>query len=232
MFFFDPAILSALEQPAPYFIEAQLPARHDCRRHRPLTSVDVKIDERPIVYDNSRSSAQLQGFQIDTVSPYGADVHTRISGLTEGRIDVSIYANFSVETHPGTATSCLWFDTVTITVRSAPTVYIASEHNNNRCRYQSTLNHELRHVEVDRRVVREYAPQMRRAVLDEVYRIGVVGPEPALRAGVVRAQMLESANAALQRVVGQMNSVRRTRQQAVDTKAEYDRLSRMCGGKF
>jgi len=227
--FFDPSIVV---QPDFRQYLAPVAARMSCNEYSSNPSINIQIDDRPVRYNTDKSSAQLKGFSIDTISPYGANVHTRISGLTEGKIDFSMQASVEWVSHPVLHTSCLWFKTITVKIRTIPTVYIASEHLHNKCRYRTTLDHEMKHVEVDRRIAREYAPELKRAVMRQVRDIGVVWPGPTSQIDGIRADMLESINQAVANVVAEMNTQRRDRQQGIDTKREYDRLSKMCGGKF
>lgn len=227
--FFDPSIV--VQPDFRQYLEP-VAARASCNEYRSSPAINVKLDERPVRYSTNYSSKQLEGFQIDTVSPYGAHVHTRVSGLTEGKMESGTQIRVGGSVNPLTQTSCLWFETIEIVIRTIPTVHIASEHVNNKCRYRVTLEHEMKHVDVSRRLAREYAAEIKKSVMNEVRRLGVVGPGPASQADGIRNDMMKAVYQAVDMVLAEMRLEHRSRQQQVDTKYEYDRLSKMCGGKF
>lgn len=227
--FFDPSIVI---QPDFRDYLAPVAAVMSCSEFRSSPAINVVIDDVAVKYDTSRSYAELQNFQIDTISPYGANVQTRVMGLTDGQTYFETQANVRSQTHQFLKTSCLWFEAITITIRTIPTVYLAREQLQNKCRYRATLDHEMKHVEVNRRMAREYAPEIKKVVMNEVRRIGVVGPGPASQRDSIQADMLKAVNQKVAVVVEKMKREQRARQQAIDTKREYDRLSKMCGGKF
>lgn len=227
--FFDPSIIV---QPDFRQYLDPVSARASCNEYRSNPAINVKFDEVPVRYSTKYSSKQLEGFQIDTVSPYGAHVHTRVSGLTEGKMESATQVSIGGSVNPLTQTSCLWFESIEVVIRTIPTVHIASEHVNNKCRYRVTLEHEMKHVDVSRRLAREYAPKIKSVLMNEVRRLGVVGPGPAAQAESIRADMMKAVQQAVGIVLAEMQLQHRSRQQQVDTKAEYDSLSKMCGGKF
>lgn len=227
--FFDPAII--VQPDFRQYLEP-VAARASCNEYRSNPAINVKLDEVPVRYTTGYSSQALQGFQIDTVSPYGAHVHTRVSGLTEGKMETATQMRIGGNMSPMTQTSCLWFEEIEVIIRTIPTVHIASEHVNNKCRYRVTLEHEMKHVDVSRRLAREYAGEIKKVIMNEVRRLGVVGPGPAAQADGIRHDMMKSVQQAVSIVLAEMKLEHRSRQQQVDTKYEYDRLSKMCGGKF
>ncbi|TNE27302.1 MAG: hypothetical protein EP349_09315 [Alphaproteobacteria bacterium] len=227
--FFDPTIVV---QPDFRDYLAPVAAMMSCNEYRSSPAIHITIDDVPVKYDTSRSYAELQNFHIDTISPYGANVQTRVTGLTDSQTYFSMQAAVGSATHPVLKTSCLYFETISVTIRTMPTVYLAREQLQNKCRYRSTLDHEMKHVDVGRRLAREYAPKIKTAVMNEVRRIGVVGPGPSNQRESIQADMMQMVNHKIAAVIEDMNRDQRARQQAIDTKQEYDRLSKMCGGKF
>lgn len=227
--FFDPTVVV---QPDFRDYLAPVAAVLSCSEFRSNPAINVLIDELPVKYDTSKSYAELQNFNIDTISPYGANVQTRVTGLTDGQTYFATEANVRSQTHQIFKTSCLWFEAITVKITIMPTVYLAREQLHNKCRYRSTLEHEMKHVEVTRRMAREYAPEIKKAVMNEVRRIGVVGPGPANQRDSIQADMLQAVNQKISVVIDRMKQEQRARQQAIDSKREYDRLSKMCGGKF
>lgn len=198
--------------------------------HKPLPKITTKIVSKETKYDNTKSHKQLEKFKIDTVSPYEAGVHSKVSGLMSSNINVSMRANIAWSTHPITKNTCMWYDEITVDIVSAPTIFIASEHNNNRCRYNATMRHELKHIEVDESIIRKYSTQFESSVRQAARKIDVSGPFPKDQIENQRVALNAEIQRAIETTLTSMKNERRAKQQKVDSRHEYDRLSRMCDG--
>lgn len=231
MLFFDADIVS---QPVSYY-EYVLPVSTgrrvaSCTSKKP-PKIEVSLVNKKVRYDTSKSSKQLERFKIDTVSPYGADVHTKISGLTSGKIGVQLQASISYSQYPN-GQICMWYDEIFVKVVVDPLVYIAKEHKNNRCRYNVTLKHELKHVSVDRRTAKEYLPKIESAVKKVAKKVGTVALESKSGVKSAKKGMINRINKEIEPIVKSISLKRHHRQQVIDSKREYDLLSKKCGGKF
>lgn len=195
-------------------------------------AVRTRITATGVAYNLSRSSAQLQGFDIDTVSPYRAGEHTKIGGLTGGEITISTDISMSVTKNLIVKKSCVWLDTVDIRIKSEPTVYIASEYKPGTCRYRTTVEHELKHVAVDAKLLDEFAPKIESAARLAAKNAAPDRPVPTSGLESVRADINRKIEEALKEPIAELHIERRKRQQAIDTREEYDRLSRQCGNQF
>lgn len=198
---------------------------------KPLPRIRTHVQNERVVHDSSKSHADLAQFQIDTISPYGSSVHTKVSGLMSGNINVSMSANIAWSTNPITKTSCVWYDEIDINLTSKPTIFIASEHKNNKCRYNVTLKHEQKHVKVDKQIISKFTPYFTREVKKAIRQISVVGPIRSDDVEQARIDMNNQIQRVIENVLDEMKVERRKRQQAVDSRQEYDRLSRLCGGR-
>ncbi len=232
MFFFD--IDTTVVQPNSYY-EYIVPVSYNklkltCNGKAP-PKIIVNIKNRKIKYDTSKTSQQLGSFKIDTVSPYGADVNTKVSGLTSGKIGVELQASVSYQTYKN-GDICMWYNEVFINLRVDSLVYIAKEHKNNRCRYNKTLKHELKHVSVDRRTAKEYAPKIRQAVKKALKNKNTIKIRSKYNIEKAKKSMISYINKSIEPLIKSMSSKRRHRQQVIDSKREYDLLSKQCGGKF
>ena len=199
--------------------------------NKPPPRVRTQVQHEKVVYDTSKTHNHLAQFQIDTVSPYGSSVHTKVSGLMSGNINVSMSAKVGWSTHPLNKASCVWYEEIDITIKASPTIYIAQEHVGNRCRYNATLKHELRHVKVDQQLLAKYQRQFTYNVKKMAREVDVVGPIRSSDVDQARADMNEQIQRVIKYTLDEMKVERRKRQQAVDSKTEYDRLSKMCGGR-
>ena len=192
--------------------------------------VNLNIVEKQIVYDVTKSHNQLEQFSIDTVSPYEAGVHSKISGLMSGDINVSMSANIAWSSHPVTKNTCMWYDTINLTITSSPTIYIAAEHNHDRCRYDATMKHEMKHVAADQAIMRKYKPIFAGKIQNVLRQNAAYGPFKKSQIESKRADMNKNIQEIVEKVLVQMKEERRIIQQRIDSKHEYDRLSRQCNG--
>lgn len=194
--------------------------------------VRTRVTATGITYNLSKSSAQLQGFDIDTVSPYRAGEHTKIGGLTGGAITISTDLGMSLTKNLILKKSCVWLDTVGIRIKSEPTVFIASEYKPGTCRYRTTAEHEMKHVAVDAKILDEFAPKLEAAARQAARTAAPREPVPTKDIDAVKAEINRRIEEALKQPIAELHAERKIRQQAVDTRAEYDRLSRLCGDQF
>lgn len=202
----------------------------ECER-KPLPRIYTNLKTERIQYDKTKSHDDLARFDIDTISPYEAGAHTRISGLMSGNINVTMQANVAWSTHMPQRQSCVWYDDITINIISKPVIYIAREHNNHACRHNATLRHEMKHVDVDNRILAKYKPLFEAEVRKAARGIGVIGPVQANGVDHTRSDMNRKIQIAIESVLEELKEERRHRQQQVDSRTEYDRLSRLCGGR-
>lgn len=195
---------------------------------RPAPEILVDLDFGQVKYDLSKSYAELERFDITTISPYAAHEHTRVAGLTGGKIKIQSDVNIAWSTSALSRNNCFWIEDVKIDIELDSTIYIASENRKNRCSYTQIKNHEWQHVQTDRALLEEFRPRFEQTAREAVRRIGVVGPLPESENLETRRRIARIVEIALGRVSDEMNRERRQRQQAIDSRDEYDRLSGVC----
>jgi hypothetical protein len=109
-----------------------------------------------------------------------------------------------------------------------PRIYVARELTRDDCVQTEVLNHELKHVEVDRRLLAEYAPRIAATVTEAVGRLTPVRTR-------TRDSAILRFKAELTPVIdGEVRAFlaeRERRQAEVDTPAEYERVAKSCGGR-
>lgn len=195
-------------------------------RPREATPIALKIDYAPIRYDYTRSIADLGGFNIDTVNPYGNAARTEVHGLTEASIRVA-YELQTAGVHYGPQT-CLWVAGMTVKLRLEPLVYVAHEHKRGTCRFNAVLEHEAKHVKVDQKLAQAYKPVYEKAIVAAVNQYRIIGPFPSDQQAKVRADLQAYIDRAVAQVSKRFEADRKVKQQAVDTLEEYDRVAALC----
>lgn len=192
-----------------------------CPSAEPRVRLDVE-DPEPVV-----GAADIDDLHASSGRPRSAVTHHL--GLTSSRIEwrseLTARVAPGVPRGRGSAAACAVPEEVTLSLALAEhRVRIAREIPEGGCLWREVLAHERRHVAVNRRVLRDAAARLRAAV-----RAWAAGAE-------ARAADPDETVAALQRglrraaepVLARMRAEQRAGHRAIDTPAEYRRLSRVC----
>lgn len=216
-------MIAGLSPSAAYILAATML----CPTH-PAATVTVSMTEKPPVFINNISTTQLSNQKVDTVVPRKHDEVFTTGGITNGKISAGFKIGYRRLVNPQNGEACLWSDKIEVSVSYDPTVYIASEYKPGTCRYNSIAEHEMRHVTTDIITLRQYVPSLRDAVRRTAETFGTQHvPNPA---DIERRQkdMSDRVQDTMTRIADQMERARAQRQQQIDTRAEYLRLSNMC----
>ena len=222
MFGIDPVILSSMLILAGNTIT--------CPAHDP-TEINVIPHTAKVMYDYTNSLGQLQSYKTDTVDPYEFQGQTITQGFMKGQIELRHKIMFGQVKEERSGYGCLWYDTIDIRLNIDPKIFIAKELSKDKCMRESIIEHELKHVRVDREIVNKYAKSMGQSVYNALKSRGFsVGP--------IRVDRMEEVKSKMQRVVKQVLELeykklgieRRERQRAVDSLDEYERVDNECPG--
>ena len=198
-----------------------------CKPNKSPT-INVRTSTDNINYDFSLSEKQLNKFSITTVNPYGDNVITDVGGLMKGGIETTQQMSFGTMTNPNINQMCLWHDTIEITLHIRPTIFVANDFPQGTCMHNAILEHEHKHVIVDREIVNKYAALIGQAIRNDVNKYRIYGPVPASKSQALVSQVKGRMQNILKTYTNQMSAERRKRQQAVDSLAEYQRVSNSC----
>mgnify|MGYP000158395830 CR=1 FL=1 len=195
---------------------------------KPMGKVNIVWGSDNIRYDFTKSQSQMDRMQTDTVNPYGRDVKTHVGGLMRGGISVQSNTQVAILTFPRTRQACLWVDKVDISIRIDPKIYIAREHRQGSCKHNAILEHEMKHVFVDREIVKKYIPIIHDFMEQAVTKVGLVGPKDSNDANDYQKKIVDYMQGQLKRINERMYEERKQRQRGVDTLEEYERVANMC----
>lgn len=195
---------------------------------RSVPYIDVIPSTEEIFFNFTKSEEELNNFKIDTVNPYGNDKIVDVGGLMEGGINVQHNLSLGYVTNPNINMTCLWFDKLTVNIGIKPTIYIAREYNKGTCMHNAIMEHEMKHIEVDKKIVNEYANKVGYEINEYLTRNTIFGPVPASELVKAQTQMSAEITAILQEHVEEMKELRRKAQQKVDSREEYDHVSAQC----
>ena len=79
-------------------------------------------------------------------------------------------------TDPRMGTSCLWYDKIALQINLTQTVYLDNDIATDHCMREAAMEHQVQHVELDRKLVREFAKQMKLSLKHLAVTTGTVGP--------------------------------------------------------
>jgi hypothetical protein len=179
--------------------------------------------------------AQQSGYSVDnhlsfqslTTMKGAARANSFVLGLTKTESRIAIGLDGAMVQDPSTGYECV-APQITVRLSYAPiVVYVGREFPPGSCGYDEILRHELRHVEA----YMEHLPRVEtlvRAALAQRFD----GQPMYARSGSARAALKHEIDTGwLPYIKGEMGKVE-TQQAAIDTPAEYARLSRACNGEI
>jgi hypothetical protein len=197
-----------------------------CRMTKPPV-ININPVTAPIQYDRSQTSAQLSAMQSGTISPYGLDVDQATGGLRQDQPMMKYEIKYHILSDPNSGTFCMSYGQIDVDIRLQPKIYIAKEYDSGQCG-KEVIEHEKKHVRVDRHVINKYARAMGIAVQKAVNSAGVVGPFPNSQVQSIRADMQSHIDSALNSIKLLMINEMNQYQQQVDSLEEYERVSKFC----
>lgn len=191
--------------------------------------INVVPATQKVRYDYSNTLAQLQQTDVDTINPYGFSGVTSVNAYMNGKVSIKPQVRIGRRSDPRMGASCLWYDTIDVRIEIAPTIVIAKEIYNDACLRRVTIDHEMKHVNVDRQIVNKYAKIIGQKIYSAIEARGFRTPPvpnehvPGMneRMSKVIAQVVEFEN-------NKMQIERMEVQQAVDSLEEYERISTLC----
>ena len=184
-------------------------------------------NHRPHI-SNTRSSAYLLRLQKDSVSPNYGGEFPMLDGLTRGAFQFSYNQNFTSKEQPQLHKACVRTSAVHIVITYKPTIYISSKAVPGSCRYTATLKHEMRHVNTDINTINEFIPRIKALAADAITPARNPRPIEESKVDAAEDDMSEKLSQALQEATDALQKTRASRQRLVDSRKEYERLSKAC----
>lgn len=197
----------------------------------PAPIVHMDFVTTPAVQRSDLTSRELGKFSISTTFSHSRNETFTVGGLTVSEFSPVYLIDFDAPADPATGLACLSIKTVQITVHYAPTIYIAKEYAPGTCRFQTTLQHETRHVNTDIITFNELLPALRQAIEDAAVKAGALGPVSLAdqdKVIALRDQAVNDLKTALASKTEELEALRLQRQQLIDTRQEYLRISALC----
>jgi len=183
--------------------------------------IEIKIADPRV--DTTKTGAQLQTMHFDGAVSSNRRF-TEWTGLTVGGIAVDSEIRIANDTANGKV--CAWPSAVTITLSTAPTVYVVTDHGD--CQKAAGLKHEMEHVAIDRQIIQRYAQIFRRRIASMADAIELDSTASDKDLKTQRRRIEEKIDAMIAVVSDNLNADRDMEQQAFDSPEEYTRMSNAC----
>jgi len=199
---------------------------------RKAPQIHVAASDASVRYDHSKTQAELDNFENDTISPYGAEIRSHVGGLMAGEVSVTQSIRVMQENWQNLNQGCLYVDKIDVKIHIKPTIYIAREYDKAGCMYRAIMEHEKKHIMVDRMIVNKYTHIIVKGLNEAIKKIGYAqGPFPINQLEARQKGVQQYAQAVLRQYSEQMSEERQRLQQNVDTLEEYERVQAQCRGK-
>lgn len=201
-----------------------------CDLDKPI-HITVTPSTSSVKLDYSRDLREIQKTKTDTVDPYGIHSKSVTQGFMEGEISMRRQVDLDFSVNPSSTDVCLWYKSIDVDVNIDPKIVIAKEVKGDQCMHKAVMDHEMKHVLVDRELVSEYAGIIERELHARLKRIGfVLGPIPVGEAQKYADAMVKFVMEITQKHYNEMSKERFLRQSYVDSLEEYERVKKLCPG--
>lgn len=195
----------------------------------PPTKINMLPSTAETKFDTKQTLAQLQGYSMDTVDPYGFHGNTITQAFMRGEIQPSYQITLDHKYLEKYQAFCIWYKEINVKIEINPTIVIAKELYSDLCMRKALIGHESKHVMVDRQVVNDYAKSIGQKLYTELKSRGFsAGPIPAERGEEIAGRMQTVVKQILELEFQKMGIDRMERQRAVDNLEEYKSVDAKC----
>ncbi len=199
-----------------------------CQMEQP-TNIDIRPSTEKVEFVTHLSLADLQQQETDTLNPYGSGTQSVTQGFAQGRISMKAEIKLDLKPLPKYRAACIWYDTISVKFSIDPAVYIAKEVYKDRCMKKAVMDHEMKHVMADRKLVNRYSQIMGQKIMTGLKARGfMAGPVKAEAAQATADQMRRTAEQIIETEFQRMQLDRTDMQRAIDSLEEYERVSALC----
>lgn len=193
---------------------------------------EIKIDlsESEPRFDYTLSREDLKRFPGNNSVPMLAVYDITVNALSTGRMKIRHGLSFR-RSALSDKQVCVYVSGVNVSIHTEPVIYMAKELRTAPCEYKEYLEHELKHVDVDRKLLADYSDVIRRNIdfafpqPDDF----VVGPVPSSLRKDAEEELTYNVTGVLLTTIDSMLRERGFRQREIDSVSEYGQLGLSCG---
>lgn len=194
----------------------------------PAATVSVTPVYDSVAFDYSRTTGELNALSGGEVTASATIVPSHTLGLATTNIATQIKLIASVTPMPD-GTFCATPKDVALEFGFRDnTILVSRDLPRGTCIHDVIIEHERKHVAVDRELLRSYVPR-----IEAYFRQVAAGLRPVRLddKDAATARLNEMLSTAMQTVLDDFAAERNRRQSQVDTPAEYARVARSCDGE-
>lgn len=192
------------------------------------TIIHVKLVTPEPAIDHTQSRYDLRDFNVSTKSPYGDKNFTHVNGLMRGPVELKTNMTIAWQSDTARQENCFWYRTITLTLKLQPTIFVAKEIPASSCYYNAIIEHEMKHVEVDRGLIRDYQNIIYDTIENYVQQAGPIDHSPMGDEKIAQKKLTKDLEREVQGIHARMRQDRIERQAAIDTLGEYNRVADEC----
>jgi hypothetical protein len=200
----------------------------DCGQKTTPTKITIQTNESPVRYDFSQNRAQLNSMGQEVLAAsIGGAVASHVGGLTNGTITSNMATQIQTLTAPD-GQACVWVSEIQVSLKYTPVVYVSREFPQGSCFHTAVLEHEQKHVAVDRFLLQQFRPDVERWLGELAQESGRRGPVPAGMVQATGREMQQILEQRMNQLMDNLTTVREGRQAQIDTAQEYLRVQNLC----
>ncbi len=177
---------------------------------------------------HSLSHQDLGKFSVSTTFSHHRDEVFLTGGITESNIKSNFEVSFNQRSDRNTGETCISINKIVMKLSYEPVVHIASNFPRDSCQFATTWEHELRHVNTDLLTLQERGRLLQQAAQGVASQIKTIGPVPKSDVKRVQQEVIARIDTAVSGAFDEIDRLRMQRQQLIDTREEYMRLSKAC----
>lgn len=195
----------------------------------PKTKINILPSAKKTRLVTSGSLKDIQNVEIDTIDPYGLHANTMTQGFMKGKVSVQPSIKIDHKQLPGRELVCVWYEEINVKFHIDPEIHVAQEVYADDCMRKAVVEHENKHITVDRKIVNKYGRIIGNRINSELKRRGFsVGPLEFDAAHTTIEKMQKLIVNIVKEEYANLTEERQMKQQAVDNLEEYERVRNKC----
>lgn len=197
-----------------------------------VPQIEIAVSEAEPRFDYKFTRAELARFPGNANVPALAVYDITVNALSTGRMNIKHNLSYQRTVLPDKQV-CVQVSRLDIGIHIEPVIYMAKELRTEACEYKSYLEHEMKHVAVDRQLVDDYKDVIRRNIGFSFPQAGdfVVGPVPASLRKEAEEELSYNITGVLRATIDSLLRERSFRQREIDSVGEYASLTLACAVK-
>lgn len=200
-----------------------------CEMKQP-TKIKINPVTKKLTYDITKPLSTIQNVKSgDGHNPYGFHQKTVTQGFMKGAIKMVPGVKIGGFEVGPSGDTCLWYEEIVVDIEIDPQIVIAKEVYEDSCLRRAVLEHEKKHVAVDRKLVNAFSKRVGHSLKNKLGERGFyVGFFPKHQKQAVMTDMQNAVQDIVMHEYKRLELDRKDAQNRVDSREEYDRVSKQC----